>query len=98
MENARRIAELEDKIELLTEALRDLSIGLGAKQLALSFAVQSILRLRGTDPEFAEDLRTTVADFVDTNNPPLSIESSLLEQMNALLEAAGEPPQIPNDG
>lgn len=95
MDNERRLAALEENLGLLNEALRDLSIGLGAKQIVLGFGLQSILRLRGSDPEFASELKASVLDFVETNNPPPNVESAVLEQMNALLESAGQMPPPP---
>lgn len=94
---ARQIAGLEEKVEMLTDALRDLSIGLGAKQIVYGFGLQSILRLRGSDPEFGSELKASVLDFFETNNPPLEIETAMLEAMNALLESAGQIPPGPSE-
>lgn len=97
METERRIADLQGQIDVLTKALQALS-GATLKMMVYEFAFEAMLQQRGTDPEFCGLLRGYVSDFLEENNVSAEVEGPVLGTMNALLEAAGEPPQIPDEG
>ncbi len=95
MENARRIAELEGKIDLLADALRQVTTECTAQLAAQSFAIEALLRPTRPNHLFCAQLRLSVTEFLSSSaqHPDQYFESRLLLQMNSFLEAAGEPPQ-----
>lgn len=94
-EMAGRIIDLEEKMQILTDALSAMTLD-QLNGLVDRLALRALIRSAGPNPQFCKELRMSIEHLLDTSSdrPNQQFEAALTSAMYPYLEAAGEPPKI----